>query len=70
MRMNRFYQVPDINKQTKLVISGPYAYIRNPMYASQLLLGLSIIKNQITYNNFISFILLLYIFIQKMNYEE
>ncbi len=70
MRMNRFYQVPDIKKQKTLVTNGPYTYIRNPMYTSQLLLTLSIIINKYSAANLVIFLFLFWIFIQKMDYEE
>ena len=36
MRRTKYYRVPDIGKQSELVRSGIYKYIRNPMYLSQL----------------------------------
>jgi len=70
MRINRFYQVPDVKKQNKLITTGVYAYIRNPMYLSQILLATSIIINNFTTYSLIILSFLCWIFIQKINYEE
>jgi protein-S-isoprenylcysteine O-methyltransferase Ste14 len=43
MKIGKFKITPDISRGGRLVTSGPYEYIRHPMYASLLLITLALI---------------------------
>lgn len=70
MRQNKFYRIPDIGRQEKLVTSGIYKYIRHPMYLSQLLFIGALLLNFFSYTRLIVFIFLAIDFVLKMKYEE
>lgn len=70
MRRTKYYRVPDIGKQSELVKSGIYKYIRNPMYLSQLLFFGIMIINLFSVYRLIVYLIFLINFIYKIQYEE
>ena len=70
MRRNKFYRVPDIGRQDRLVTSGIYQYIRHPMYTSQILFAGTLLANYFSFFRLVAFILLFVDFIFKIQYEE
>lgn len=70
MRRTQYYRVPDIGKQSELVKSGIYKYIRNPMYLSQLLFFGIMIINLFSVYRLIVYLVFLINFIYKIQYEE
>lgn len=61
---------PEVKKGSTLVTSGPYAFIRHPMYASVLLVAFSLILNYPALPRIIAGIILLIDLIIKINFEE
>lgn len=70
MRRNKFYRVPDVGKQDRLVTSGIYRYIRNPMYTSQILFAGTLLANYLSVFRLSIFVLLFVDFLLKIRYEE
>jgi len=69
MKFN-FNIAPDVLNDTKLVVQGPYKFIRHPMYTSVLGLALCYVIDSFTIFNLIMFIVLSIDLIMKLNYEE
>ncbi|RLD74752.1 MAG: hypothetical protein DRJ10_16545 [Bacteroidetes bacterium] len=70
MKLDNLRIYPDLKKDAKLVVSGPYKFIRHPMY---LAIILTIIPLTIDYYNQYRFFVSLIIIIDllfKLNYEE
>jgi protein-S-isoprenylcysteine O-methyltransferase Ste14 len=70
MRRNKFYRVPDVGKQDRLIASGIYRYIRHPMYTSQILFAGTLLANYFSFFRLSVFVLLFVDFLFKMRYEE
>ena len=70
MRRTRYYRVPDIGKQSELVTTGIYKYIRNPMYLAQLLFMGTLVLNSNSLLRTTAFIVLLVDLLLKIRYEE
>ena len=70
MRRTRYYRVPDIGKQSELVTTGIYKYIRNPMYLAQLLFMGTLVLNSNNLLRTTAFIVLLVDLLLKIRYEE
>lgn len=70
MRKTKYYRVPDVGKQNELVKTGIFAYIRNPMYLSQLLFCGALLINSFSPYRGIVYIVYVANFISKINYEE
>jgi protein-S-isoprenylcysteine O-methyltransferase Ste14 len=70
MRRNKFYRVPDIGRQDRLVTGGIYRCIRHPMYTSQILFVGTLLVNYFSLFRLVVFILLFVNFLLKIRYEE
>jgi len=66
----RFNILPDPRSNTKLVDTGPYQYIRHPMYFSILLFFTSSVAFQPTPDSILTLILLVATLFYKLHYEE
>jgi len=62
--------LPDVRKGSHLIITGPYKYIRHPMYCSVLLFCLGLLFSNYNLIGSISFLLLFLVLIFKVKYEE
>lgn len=69
-RLGRFNVLPDVLAGAQLVTSGPYRFIRHPMYAALLLGALGLVGNAPTPLRIATWIVLLVDFLLKLNYEE
>ena len=70
MRLSNLNMIPDLKHNSRLVISGPYKFIRHPMYASVLLVTLILVINHLTLWR-VGFWVILFIDLHlKFNYEE
>lgn len=70
MRTSKFHAMPDVDKKAILITSGPYKYIRNPMYSSLLIIGLGLVLLEPRPLMFIVYSILVIDLIAKSNYEE
>lgn len=70
MKQTKFYRIPDVGKQSELVTSGIYRYIRNPMYLSQLLFCGILVANSFSPIRLFVWLLLLTNFLLKIQHEE
>jgi len=70
MRLSNLNMIPDLKHTSRLVTSGPYKFIRHPMYASVLFVTLLLVLNHLTLWR-IGFWLVLFIDLHfKFSYEE
>lgn len=69
-RLGRFNVLPDVLPGAKLVTSGPYRFIRHPMYAALLLGALGLVGNAPTPLRIATWVVLLIDFLFKLSYEE
>ncbi len=66
----RFNIFPELLKNSNLITSGPYRYIRNPMYSATIFITLIWIINESSYLRLAVWILLVIILNIKLTYEE
>lgn len=62
--------LPDVRSSQKLITSGPYGYIRHPMYASVLIACQAFMLNRPDIISAFMWLLLLVVLLIKMSYEE
>jgi len=70
MQLGRFNITPEIHQNSRMVIKGPYKYIRHPMYASVLLITLAWVLNYLTFFRFGIWFVLLIDLLLKLRFEE
>ena len=70
MRLSNLNMIPDVKHNSRLVTSGPYKFIRHPMYASVLLVTLILVINHLTLLRAGFWLVLLIDLHFKFNYEE
>ena len=70
MRIGNFNVTPTVKKGARLVESGPYRYIRHPMYASLLLVTLPLVLDHFSTLRFAIWIVLLADLVLKLRHEE
>lgn len=70
MKIGNFKITPDIPRNSRLVTSGPYKYIRHPMYTSLLLITLVLILDHFSPLRLFLWLVLLVDLLMKLNYEE
>lgn len=70
MRKTKFQILPGINHGGKLITSGPYKYVRHPMYLSVLLICISLVLDSFTPWKLMTLIMLIVVTIKKIEYEE
>lgn len=67
LRVNIF---PDVRENQKLFTSGPYRYIRHPMYTAVLLTTLAWSLHDLNFVSSALWLLLLIVLLLKLRYEE
>jgi len=70
MKIGQFNIVPDPKHNTTLVTSGPYQYVRHPMYLSILLFFLPPTLFQTSFSVWLTYGLLALTLVIKLHYEE
>jgi protein-S-isoprenylcysteine O-methyltransferase Ste14 len=62
--------LPNVREHQKLVATGPYRFIRHPMYAAILLAGLSLVSHRPNLVSVAAWAALLVVLLVKINFEE
>ena len=70
VRIGNFNIVPDVRAGSQLVRSGPYHYIRHPMYTSLLLGSLALVLETPSPLRWLLWTVLLIDLLVKLHYEE
>ena len=70
MRPGNFNISPKNKQNGTLVTSGPYAYIRHPMYLAQLIVLIPLVIDYFDIPRLLVFILLIIVLLLKIAYEE
>jgi protein-S-isoprenylcysteine O-methyltransferase Ste14 len=61
---------PEPKEQARLLDTGPYRYIRNPMYSGALLAMTALLLDSFSLMRLVAFILLTAVFLSKISIEE
>lgn len=69
-RGSRFNIFPAVRKGASLVTSGPYQYIRHPMYSAIILICFALVATNPTMDRIIALALLMLVLIYKTSIEE
>jgi protein-S-isoprenylcysteine O-methyltransferase Ste14 len=70
MRIRRLKIFPEPATDAQLVTTGPYRYIRHPMYTAVLLFSLALLVNHFTWTRLAVWLVLLTDLLVKLSYEE
>ena len=71
MIMNiKFNVAPDVIKNARLIRSGPYKFIRHPMYLSVFVITLCWLIDYFTFIRMSVVLILFVVMVSKINYEE
>ena len=70
MGFDNFNVTPDVKPRARLVTSGPYRYIRHPMYSALLVGGLALVLDTFSPERMLLWLVLLLDLLIKLNYEE
>ena len=70
MQKSKLRITPDVASNATLIKTGPYKYIRHPMYLSVLTVCLSFVLSNINSLTILLFVFLFFDLFLKMNYEE
>lgn len=70
MRKSKLQATPDVAPGSKLIKSGPYRYIRHPMYTGLLLITISILISYFSMPRLIAAVILTADLLIKTRYEE
>ncbi len=70
MKLRRLNPLPEPRRNARLITSGPYRWIRHPMYAAVLITMLVLVIDQPTLARLVSWVILLVVLLVKMQYEE
>ena len=70
MGIDNFNVTPDVKPRARLVTSGPYRYIRHPMYTALLVGGLALVLDMLSPPRMVLWLVLFVDLMIKLNYEE
>jgi protein-S-isoprenylcysteine O-methyltransferase Ste14 len=70
MGLRQLRVAPDMAAQARLVVNGPYRWIRHPMYAAVLLITAVLVADNFTWWRLIVWLVLLLNLLAKLHYEE
>jgi len=69
-KYSKFRARPDPAKEARLLATGPYTYIRNPMYAAVILGFTALLIDSFTWIRFTIYILEIIVLLKKISFEE
>lgn len=69
-RFLNFNITPDVKVEGFLVQTGPYRFIRHPMYASLILIGIALVANDFSWLRLGILLVLVVDLVVKLSYEE
>lgn len=69
-RFINFNVTPDVKVEGFLVQTGPYRWIRHPMYASLILIGIALVADTFSWLRLAILALLIVDLVVKLSYEE
>lgn len=70
MRRSKLRVEPEPAQNARLLETGPYSYIRNPMYTAGILMTGALVLDHFTILRFTIFILLIVVLLKKISIEE
>lgn len=70
MKKSKIRITPDVAKNADLIKTGPYKYIRHPMYSAVLLSSLGMLLSGISISGMVAYMLLIFVLSIKIRYEE
>ncbi len=70
MRKSRFQVIPDPADGAELVTSGPYRYIRHPMYSALLIVCMGLLIEDYSSLKLLLYLMLSVVLVLKLKYEE
>lgn len=70
MRFGRFNITPAVNREGRFTTSGPYAFIRHPMYSAELLFVAALVLDYFYWWRLLVWSVLLIDIMLKVHYEE
>lgn len=70
MRVGNFNITPDPKQDAVLVKSGPYRWVRHPMYSALILLSIAFIASHFSWLRLLLLLILTIDLVVKLNYEE
>lgn len=70
MKKSKLQIFPDVEKGATLIKTGPYKWIRHPMYTGVILICLGLLLSNITLGGIFFFIVLIIDLLFKLRYEE
>ena len=70
MRLRQVRVSPEITPHASLVTTGPYRFIRHPMYLAVLVVALALLLDHFSWLRGIAWLVLLGDIVAKLNYEE
>jgi protein-S-isoprenylcysteine O-methyltransferase Ste14 len=70
MGLRQLRAAPDVAAQARLVVNGPYRWIRHPMYAAVLLITAVLVTDNFTWWRLIVWLVLLLNLLEKLHFEE
>lgn len=70
MRKSKFQILPHVKHGSRLVTTGPYKYVRHPMYLAILLICTALVLDSFSPWKLMTLIMLAVVMIKKIEYEE
>ena len=70
INIHNIFVFPDVKSGAKLVMKGPYHFIRHPMYSAVLLFSLTLLIDRFNFYRLIVYLILLVNLLIKLHYEE